>query len=187
MIFTSFTRTIMYNSITRNWCSENNHIDDQSKKISQEGCSRIRYGAFSTVLGEKNGRMARASSWNPYKQWEQKHHQRYAQNHVAEDDFETSVFLTQHMQSGHGTEYTESDGLLISFPFESLCARIFSICHLKLFHPIFGLSNNKASFLLSGLIVLECPPYKNLLWPNRKWGKFPPWVVTNTSLWRQTV
>ena len=54
-------------------------------------------------------------------------------------------------------------------------------------YPILGLSNSNANFRLSGLTVLECPPYRYLLWPIRKWGKFPPWVVTNTSLWRQTV
>lgn len=41
-------------------------------------------------------------------------------------------------------------------------------------YPIFGLSKSNANFRLSGLIVLECPPYKYLLCPIRKWGKFPP-------------
>jgi hypothetical protein len=37
------------------------------------------------------------------------------------------------MQSGHGKEYMESFGLLISNPLESLWDRIFSMCRLKLF------------------------------------------------------
>jgi hypothetical protein len=41
-------------------------------------------------------------------------------DHVAEDDLESSVLLTWHMQSGHGKEYMESFGLLISNPLESL-------------------------------------------------------------------
>jgi hypothetical protein len=41
-------------------------------------------------------------------------------DHVAEDDLEPSVLLTWHMQSGHGKEYMESFGLLISNPLESL-------------------------------------------------------------------
>lgn len=55
-------------------------------------------------------------------------------DHVTEDDLESSVLLLRHMQSGQGNEYIESFGLLISIPFESLCARILSICRLKLFH-----------------------------------------------------
>jgi len=54
-------------------------------------------------------------------------------DHVAEDDLEPSVLLTWHMQSGHGKEYMESFGLLISNPLESLWDRIFSMCRLKLF------------------------------------------------------
>lgn len=108
-------------------------------------------------------------------------------DHVADDDLESSDLFVWHMQSGHGKEYIESLGLLSSKPLESLWDRIFNICRLKLFHPILGLSNSNASFRLSGLIVFECPPYKYLRWPIRKWGKFPPWVVTKTSLWRQTV
>lgn len=54
--------------------------------------------------------------------------------HVTDDDLESSVLLIRHMQSGHGNEYMESFGLFNSIPFESLCARIFSICRLKLFH-----------------------------------------------------
>lgn len=44
----------------------------------------------------------------------------------------------------------------------------------KIDYPIFGVSNNNANFRLSGLIVLECPPYKYLLCPKSKCGKFPP-------------
>jgi len=40
--------------------------------------------------------------------------------HVTEDDLESSVLFTRHMQSGHGKEYTESFGLLSSNPLESL-------------------------------------------------------------------
>ena len=41
-------------------------------------------------------------------------------DNVAGDDLESSVLLTWHMQSGHGKEYIESSGLLISNPLESL-------------------------------------------------------------------
>lgn len=71
---------------------------------------------------------------------------------------------------------------IIHVTVKKLCSNEITITY-----PIFGLSKSIANFLLSGLIVLECPPYKYLRWPMRKWGKFPPWVVTNTSLWRQTV
>lgn len=106
---------------------------------------------------------------------------------AADEDFESSVLLARHIHSGHGKLYIESFGLFSSTPLESLCDLMFSSWRLKLLHPILGLSKSNANFRLSGLIVLECPPYKYLLWPSRKWGKLPPWVVTNTSLWRQTV
>lgn len=54
-------------------------------------------------------------------------------------------------------------------------------------YPIRGLSKSIANLLLSGLIVFAWPPYKYLLCPIRKWGKFPPCVVTKTSLWTQTL
>lgn len=37
-----------------------------------------------------------------------------------DDDLESSVLFTLHMQSGQGTEYMESFGLLSSIPLESL-------------------------------------------------------------------
>lgn len=162
-------------------------------------------------------------------------------SHFTDGGLASSLLFALHMQSGQGNEYIESLGLFNCIPFDTLFARIFTICFLKFFHltqeptksirncirtlwgcysgwwmdlllhappittskyivlftpsqvkdklnhPIFGLSNNNASFRLSGLIVLECPPYKYLRCPNSNCRKFPPWVGTKTSLWRQTV
>lgn len=44
----------------------------------------------------------------------------FPNNHVADDDLESSALFTWHMQSGQGNEYIESFGLLSSIPFESL-------------------------------------------------------------------
>lgn len=61
-------------------------------------------------------------------------HQILRVDQVADEDFESSVLFTRHIQSGHGKLYIESLGLLSSTPLESLCDLMLSSCRLKLFH-----------------------------------------------------
>lgn len=55
-------------------------------------------------------------------------------NHVTDGDLASSVLFILHMQSGQGNEYIESLGLFNCMPFETLFARIETICRLKFFH-----------------------------------------------------